>query len=131
MKHEMNLVIQETDLDVFGHVNNAAYLRLFENARWEFITEQGVGLKEIFASGIGPVILEVQVRFKKELKARDQVKILSEFGGFEGKTAKIRQTMVNARGEEACQAEFLIAVFDIKARKIISPPDQWLKMSQS
>ena len=72
---ETQIEIQETDLDVFGHVNNAAYLRLFENARWKFITDWGVGLKEIFATQIGPVILEVQVQFMKELKARERITI--------------------------------------------------------
>ena len=30
--------IKEKDLDTLGHVNNAKYLELFEEARWDFIT---------------------------------------------------------------------------------------------
>lgn len=127
-QYEMNMVIQETDLDVFGHVNNAAYLRLFENARWDFISSQGVGLKQIQQSGVGPVLLEVQIKYKKELKAREKIKIVSNFNPFEGKIARIEQKMLNEKGEVCCQAEFVIAVFDIHARKIIEPPDQWRNM---
>lgn len=127
-QYEMDIVIQETDLDVFGHVNNAVYLRLFENARWQFITDKGVGLKEIQSSGIGPVLLEVHIKYQKELKARDKVKIVSDFSPFEGKIAKIKQTMLNEQGQSCCIAEFVIAVFDIKARRIIDPPDQWRNM---
>ena len=29
------LLIKETYLDTFGHVNNATYLTLFEEARWD------------------------------------------------------------------------------------------------
>lgn len=129
-QYEMDIVIQETDLDVFGHVNNAAYLRLFENARWQFITEKGVGLKQIQTSGIGPVLLEVNIKYLKELKARDRVKIVSEFYPFEGKIAKIKQSMMNEKGQSCCVAEFVIAVFDIHARRIIDPPDQWRNMEK-
>ena len=125
---EIDIVIQETDLDVFGHVNNAVYLRLFENARWKFITDRGVGLREIERDQIGPVILEVHVKFMRELKARDKVKIRSEFLPFQGKIAHIKQSILTAQGAEACTADFTIAVFDMKARKIISPPENWMQM---
>ncbi len=39
--------IKEHHLDSFGHVNNATYLSLYEEARWESITENGYGLKEV------------------------------------------------------------------------------------
>ncbi len=126
---EMDIVIQETDLDVFGHVNNAVYLRLFENARWKFISDRGVGLREIQRDMIGPVILEVHIKFNRELKARDRVKIRSEFLPFTGKIAHIKQSMLNEKGEEACIADFTIAVFDMNLRKIITPPDAWMAMS--
>ena len=41
------LIIKEMDLDTFGHVNNARYLTLFEDARWDLITKNGYGLKKI------------------------------------------------------------------------------------
>ena len=41
------VTIKEVYLDTFGHMNNAMYLTLFEEARWEFITQRGFGLKTI------------------------------------------------------------------------------------
>ncbi len=38
-------VIQETLLDAFGHVNNAAYLLLYENARWSLLNESDYGIE--------------------------------------------------------------------------------------
>lgn len=46
-KFYYELTIKEHHLDTFGHVNNAVYLELFEEARWEFISENGYGLKKI------------------------------------------------------------------------------------
>ena len=36
---EYELVIKECHLDSFGHVNNAIYVQLYEEARWDFITK--------------------------------------------------------------------------------------------
>ena len=44
---EYQVLIQEVHLDSFGHVNNAAYVMLYEEARWDFITKQGFGLDYI------------------------------------------------------------------------------------
>ncbi len=45
-KASYDVLILESHLDTFGHVNNAAYLTLFEESRWDFITKNGYGLKE-------------------------------------------------------------------------------------
>ena len=64
------IIIKETYLDVYGHVNNATYLTLLEEARWEFITKNGYGLKKILEIGYGPVVLEVMMRYLKELRLK-------------------------------------------------------------
>ena len=35
------MLIKEKHLDTFGHVNNATYFELLEEARWDFITNNG------------------------------------------------------------------------------------------
>lgn len=67
LTHEKSMLISEAHLDSFGHLNNARYLELFEQARWDLITERGFGIDTIRQTGTGPVILEVSVRFLREL----------------------------------------------------------------
>ena len=64
---EYDLLIQEFHLDSFGHVNNAIYVELYEEARWDFITKSGFGLDYIQLHQKGPVILDLKVRFRREL----------------------------------------------------------------
>ena len=47
VRHTFEFVVQETHLDSFGHMNNAVYLEIFENARWDFIHNRGFGYKHI------------------------------------------------------------------------------------
>jgi acyl-CoA thioester hydrolase len=124
--HEYTLTIVEGDLDTFGHVNNATYLRLFEQARWEWITEGGYGLAEIRRRAQGPTILECTIKFRRELKNRERVVIRSWAESYVGKIASVRQTIVRDDGQVCCEADFVMALFDVQARKIVEPTDEWL-----
>lgn len=124
--HEYPVLIRESHLDVFGHVNNAAYLEIFEEARWDWITRNGFGLKEIRERGIGPVVLEVSLRFQREATNREKVVIKSRTLEYEGKIGTVEQVMVRADGKASCTALFTVALFDTKARKLISPTPEWL-----
>lgn len=119
-------LIQEIDLDSFGHMNNAAYLRLFEQARWQFISERGYGIEKIQSSGTGPVILDVFLKFIKELKPRERVVVKSQTASFHGKVGKIRQWIEKADGSVATEAEFTIGFWDISLRKLIPATPDWL-----
>lgn len=125
--HEYPVLIRESHLDVFGHVNNAKYLEIFEEARWDWITRGGFGMKEIFERGIGPVVLEANLRFQREAKNRDRMIVRSRTLEYDGKIGKIEQVMAREDGKASCTALFTVALFDIKARKIISPTPEWLK----
>lgn len=119
-------VIKERHLDTFGHVNNAIYLELLEEARWEFLNDEGINLKTIQASGIGPVVLECHIKFLKELRLRQTITIESQIVSFENKVSVMRQDIMNEAGDLCTETRMVFGVFDLKARKLILPPEQWL-----
>jgi len=120
------LTIKEQHLDTFGHVNNATYLTLLEEARWELITQNGYGLSYIRETGLGPTILEINLKFLKELRLREAIIIESKMLSYEGKIGKMVQTMVR-NGETCCIAEFTVGLFNVKERKLVLPTPEWLK----
>jgi acyl-CoA thioester hydrolase len=124
--HIYPAIIKEIYLDAFGHVNNSDYLTLFEEARWDWITKNGYGLKKIMETGLGPTILDVSLRFLKELRARDEILIHSYITSYERKIGKMVQKMV--RGNEECSiAEFTFGLFSLTERKLVLPTPEWLK----
>ena len=125
--HEYPVIIRESHLDTFNHVNNAQYLTLFEEARWQVITERGFGLREIQQSATGPVILEANLKFKRELKLREKITIKTYPPSENGKIATLKQEMIKENGEVACEASFTVAFFDTRARKIIEATPEWRK----
>ena len=122
---EHSVCIRESHLDTFGHVNNAVYLQLFEEARWEIVTAGGYGLKRVHELQIGPTLLDVHMRFRHEIVNREVIKIQTWVASVDGKKMTFRQVMINNRGEEACVADFLIGLFDLKKRKLIEPTADW------
>ena len=123
--HEKTIVIGEPHLDSFGHMNNARYFEHFEQARWDLITERGFGIDVMRTKQMGPTILGVEMKYLKELGPRETVVIRTEAATYQRKIAKMRQTMVKASGEVACDAVFTFGLFDIVQRKLIDPTPEW------
>ena len=126
--YEYELTILEQHLDTFGHVNNAVYLTLYEEARWDFITKNNLGLKEILDKKIGPVLLDVQLTFKAELKNREKIKIVSQARPeMRNKYVMILdQKMIKEDGKIASTMTLSVGMMDLAARKLISPTPEWL-----
>ncbi|MDF1646718.1 MAG: acyl-CoA thioesterase [Legionellaceae bacterium] len=120
------LLIKEHHLDTFGHVNNATYLALLEEARWALLTAHGFGLEEIRARQMGPVVLECHIQFLRELTLRKMIVIESQVLSYEKKIAVMQQDILDEQGVLCSRAEMKFGFFDLKARKLILPSKEWL-----
>jgi len=124
--HEYPTLIRERHLDGFGHVNNAQYLVLFEEARWEMITSRGYGLNAVKEHQVGTVVLECQVRFKRELELRDEIVIRTQVAEMSKKTLILKHFIIKTDGSVAAEASFTLGCFDLKTRKLIPTTTEWL-----
>lgn len=124
--HEYRTLIRERHLDSFGHVNNAQYMVLFEEARWEMITSRGYGLEQVRRNQVGTVVLECQIRFKRELHLREEVVIRTQVTEVSKKTLVLKHHIVREDGQVSAEASFLLGCFDMKARKLIPVTSDWL-----
>lgn len=125
--YHYDVLVRETHLDSLGHMNNAAYLTLFEEARWDWITAGGYGVKEIQQYQQSPVVLEARIKFLKEVHLREEIRISSTMLSYKGKIGELQQTMVRADGTVCCDAVFVMGFFDLKTRKLIEPTPLWRK----
>lgn len=120
------ILIKEHHLDTFCHVNNATYLELLEEARWEFLNEQGLNLKTIQETEIGPIVLECHIKFLKEIRLRQTITIESQMVFFDKKVGEMRQDILDEQGQLCASAKLIFGVFDMKTRKLILPSTEWL-----
>lgn len=125
--NEYNLTVKEPHIDFIGHVNNATYLEIFEEARWELITHGGYGIDVIRKNQSGPVILEVTIKFLKEISLREDIVVKTQLQNYQGKVGELQQWMENSKGEVCATAHFKFGLFDFKTRKLILPNPEWSK----
>ncbi|MEZ4816166.1 MAG: acyl-CoA thioesterase [Bdellovibrionota bacterium] len=120
--------IESKHIDGYGHVNNAVYLQLFEEARWDWI-QKGGGNRELVAElGVGPIVVDIEIRFSRELKENEEITIRSGNEGAMGKVYWLRQTIFKANGDIACKAKYRMAFLDIKKRVITEPHPRWVEV---
>ncbi len=124
---QYTLEIKEHHLDTFGHVNNATYLTLLEEARWELLNTHGFGLKVIQEKKMGPIVLACDIKFIKELMLREQITIQSQVLSYQKKIAVMRQTILNQSGVVCSEAKLTFGFFNLKTRKLMLPSDEWLR----
>ena len=124
-QHRYKLQIIERHLDTFGHVNNATYLQLFEEARWDWITQNGYGLERVQRERKGPTILEINLVFRRELKNRQWIEIVSWMQDYPSRVGTCLQQMLDPDGKVLCEARLVIGLFDLEARKMIQPTPEW------
>ena len=131
MQHMFKYTIQETDLDFVGHVNNATYVRIFEQARWQLLFDNGYTLADINRTQQTPIILSINISYLKELTARQGIEVQTKFVDFKNKVGLLEQKMLITGSEiVACSAEISYGIFDMKSRKLIAPSKEWLGIIQ-
>jgi YbgC/YbaW family acyl-CoA thioester hydrolase len=123
---DYNMVIKEFHLDTFGHVNNAVYLQIYEEARWEMMASRGYGIEMIERTGLGPIILEIKINFLKELRLRKKIKIRTQLVEYHSKIGIIKQKILSEEGELCSEMEMKFGLFDTKTRKLVLPTEEWL-----
>ena len=119
--------IRETDLDFLGHVNHAKYLSMLEEARWEMIAEAGFGFDELRAAMISPVILEVNIQYKREICNREHIIIETHTQVPSSKVGTLEQVMRKENGQIAAIATIVYGVMDLQERALVHPPSLWLQ----
>jgi len=121
-----SFVVASNHLDILNHVNNVTYLTLFEEARFYLLQQNGFPLKKLLEKKVSPTILEIHIKYLKELRLGDKVDIETKMVSYTNKIGVINQSMTR-EGEVCCTAEFVMGLFDIEKRKLILPTKEWLQ----
>lgn len=114
-------------LDVYGHVNHANYLTLFEDSRWAYYKTKGLSQESVKKDQVGPVVLKVNIAYRKEISADEEIVIKFEDQGYRYNLWNLRQLMIKPNGKVACVADYTFGLMDLKERKLITPKDNWMK----
>ena len=126
---EYSVTVREHNLDTLGHLNNASYLQLFEEARWDFSNKGGFGLDWVLSNKQSPIVLKAEMSFRKEVLNREALLIKSEFEGFKNSLiGSFKQKMIKSNKKVASILSIDIGFMDLKERKLMNFPKNWVYM---
>jgi acyl-CoA thioester hydrolase len=118
----VTVVVRGYETDTQGHLNQAVYLQYAEHARWSMLQQGGIRQADLLERNLGPVALEVTVRYRRELRAGDEVEVTCAFVWGEGKTFRIEQTIRKTDGTVAAEVSGVGGLMDLKRRKLVADP---------
>ncbi|MEV6397406.1 thioesterase family protein [Streptomyces sp. NPDC051907] len=122
MTYSVDITVRGYELDTQGHLNQAVYLQYAEHARWELLRAAGLPQEKLLASGVGPVALEVTVKYARELRGGDRVRVTCQFVYGEGKTFRVVQQIVKDDGTLAAEISGVAGMLDLSTRRLIADP---------
>ena len=119
MKHSTRIKVRGYHCDFYGHVNNARYLELFEEARWRYL-EEGLDLGYWKERHMGFVVVAVTLNFRRPAGLNTPLLINSSIDRLGGRSGIIRQEMLNEEtGKTIADAELTFAVIDLRTGKAL------------
>ncbi|MFF0115023.1 acyl-CoA thioesterase [Streptomyces prasinus] len=118
----VRVTVRGYETDVQGHLNQAVYLNYAEHARWELLHEAGLTQAVLAARGVGPVVLETTIRYRRELLAGEEVEVTCAFSWGTGKTFRVEQTITKADGTVSAEITGVGGVLDLERRKLLPSP---------
>ncbi|MGW3424570.1 acyl-CoA thioesterase [Streptomyces phaeochromogenes] len=121
------VTVRGYETDVQGHVNQAVYVNYAEHARWSLLQAAGISQAGLAAKGVGPVSLEMTVRYRRELRAGDEVEVTCDFIWGEGKTFRVEQTIRKSDGTVAAEITGVGGLMDLKQRKLVADPRDYFR----
>lgn len=135
----MNIPFERTlyagwgDIDFNDHMFNAAYLAKSVDTRMMFFTENGFGSDVLSELGVGPVVMKDELRYFSEFRMMEPVVVRLELAGMsdDGSRFRVRNDLCKANGALAARVTSDAGWLDLKARKLVLPPEGLHKLMLS
>jgi len=109
------------DMDAFGHVNNAAYLRYMEDARISWLNSLDEALE---SDGHGPAVVNININFRRELRFPTTIRVSLNISQASEKRVLNQYVIADRDNPEAvfADAELTLVWIDRKTRRSMPVP---------
>jgi len=110
--------------DRFGHVNNARYLELLEEARWAHLEERGLTASFLDEQGVFPVIVRLSVSYRRPASAGDLLEIETNVLRSGRRKVVLKQVGRFVGSDEICVEAEMTAIFiDLESGRAVALGD--------
>lgn len=123
--HSIPLQIRFSDVDKFGHVNNAVYLNFYDTAKTNYVSTvcPNVDWKEEAI-----IVVYIEVVFKAQIYSTDNIDVQTAVTGIGTKSFDLSQQVIDTKTNEVkCICRSTMVTYDLNERKTIPLKDEWVK----
>ena len=113
-----------SDIDLNGHMQNAAYLEKSVDVRMLFFNSVGFDVAAFARLQIGPVVMSDELRYFKEVGLLAPLTCTLALAGLaaDGSRFRLRNEFLRADGALAARVDSTGGWLDTAARRLIAPP---------
>lgn len=98
------------ECDIYGHLNNANYLHIYEEARAELLEELGMSISAFKEHDINIYLTRIEVQFVKSISLEEIIKVHTDIS----KTTRLRsiwEQEIHNEEDELCNKAIVEGVF--------------------
>jgi acyl-CoA thioester hydrolase len=121
--HSLKIQVRWGDMDALGHVNNAEYLRYFEQSRIAWLESLGYPTT---GEGTGPILAKVTVTYLKPVVYPSELEVRLYAARVGTSSFTLASDIVNGRdaSERFTEGEFVTVWVDYAAERSVPIPDR-------
>lgn len=106
--------------DFYGHVNNARYLELLEEARWHHF-ETSVDYEEFKRNNWAFIVVNINISYRKPAVPGDTLRIKTSYKSHGSRSMTLNQIVyINDFETIAAEADITFVVLDAKTQKVVT-----------
>ena len=127
--HVVELSVQPADIDAYGHVNNAVYLRWLDRAAWSHSSALGVPLAQCLALRRGMAAQRIEIDYLRAAVRGDRVQAATWIASADGRLRAQRHFQIrrSADGETLARARIHYVCINLESGRAARMPESFAR----
>ncbi|MCH5243695.1 MAG: acyl-CoA thioesterase [Lentimicrobiaceae bacterium] len=119
----MPIQIRFTDIDIFGHINNARYPELFDTSRYLYLNDL---ISDFDPQGKSMVLVHLETNFRKQIVFEDRVFVETRVEKVGERSIGMRQYIINEKdGAIHADSYGILSTYDAVLQQSFPMPEAW------
>lgn len=120
---KLELRLDWSEMDMFGHVNNVSYFKYVQASRvnyWE-----AIGLTKLFQeTNIGAILASTSCQFKRPLHFPGNITVQAKLDFLKNTSFGLKHQILNEQGEVAAEAQDAMVFYDFTKNEKMPIPEE-------
>ena len=117
----LNLRLDWSELDAFGHINNVMYFKFLQASRVNYWEKMGLDVLDNNV-GMGPLLADTRCSFRKPLYYPGNIKVQVSVEFIKNTSFGLYHQIFNEQGELAAEGHDVVVLYDFRAHEKVVVP---------